>query len=278
MDFVITSAGLTASQSAPDLNLRVSEFRVGAAYGFDPLVTDTDIHGDLLYTGVPSSRKLVAPGTTEFELIISEAAGDWQFGNVGLYLEDGTLLALGALHRQQWKIAYPNKDFNRFCITVRLVFVPGLVSVELVANTIVAGTVWELPSVDLLPRIPKPASNIYLCHSLDPNGNPALCIAGETKWGLSSYPSRINTGVVLSVSSTSSISSPVFATLPFIQDGLAVQFLNNGCASIVRKITGISNNTATLSSPVLDIKVGTRFEILSSQSGNDSDLAFFYSL
>jgi hypothetical protein len=101
---------------------------------------------------------------------MDETVGTWQFGEVGLYLTDGTLFALGALQRPQWKAAFPDRDFNRYNVKIRLILNGAIPKIELVTQTIVAGVIWELPSVDDLPVLLDAQTNVYLCHSKDENG------------------------------------------------------------------------------------------------------------
>jgi hypothetical protein len=283
MQFQITSAGFAAAFAASNQGpeIRIGQFRVGAGVGYTPAVTDTALHGALLHTGTPIGYRVIDPNTGEFTIRMDETVGTWQFGEIGLYLLDGTLFALGALQRPQWKVAYPDRDFNRYNVKIRLVLNGAIPNIELAVQQITAGVIWELPSVDDLPMIEDAQTNVYLCHSQDENGNDALCTVGNNRWTISTHLRRRIIGTVTAVNSAGTqITSPSITLADATPGRYLVQFTSGGAKGSVRRITSVnaSARQANWGIPELNVAVGDTFEILQSNTGVDgSDDGFFYS-
>lgn len=286
MRFQITSAGFAAAFAASNQGpeIRINQFRVGSGVGYSPAVTDTALHGATLHTGTPIGYRVLDPNTCEFTIRMDETVGTWQFGEIGLYLVDGTLFALGALQRPQWKAAFPDRDFNRYNVKIRLILNGAIPKIELVVQQITAGVIWELPSVDDLPMLLDAQTNVYLCHSQDENGNDALCTMGENRWTINTHLKRRFVGVVGSVNSLGTI---LTASQMSISDNVAgryvVQFLSGNAKGLVRRVSALNGALGTVSwiTPEVNVVAGDTFEILQSNTGGDSgggDDAFFYSL
>src|SRR3990170_3753325 len=107
MNFVITNAGLLSANSAnaggPKIN--ITTFKVGAAVAYSPNISDTGLHGSILHTAAPSSYNVLSATQIEYVLTMNDTLGDFSFGEIGLYLEDGTLFAISSLAQTQQKIA-----------------------------------------------------------------------------------------------------------------------------------------------------------------------------
>lgn len=284
MKFQITSAGFAAAFAASNQGpeIRIGQFRVGAGVGYTPAVTDTALHGALLHTGTPIGYRVLDPNTCEFTIRMDETVGTWQFGEIGLYLLDGTLFALGALQRPQWKAAFPDRDFNRYNVKIRLVINGAIPKIELVVQQITAGVIWELPSVDDLPAIEDAQTNVYLCHSQDENGNDALCTMGDNRWTINTHLRRRIVGTITAVNNTGTqVTSPSITLSDTTPGRYLVQFTSGAAKGLVRRVTSMNANRANWLTPEQNVAVGDTFEILqdsASADGSGGDDAFFYSL
>ena len=283
MKFQITRAGFAAAFAASNQGplIRIGQFRIGAGFGYSPAESDTALHGAELYTGAPIGYRVIDPNTCEFTIRMDETVGTWQFGEVGLYLTDGTLFALGALQRPQWKAAFPDRDFNRYNVKIRLILNGAIPKIELVTQTIVAGVIWELPSVDDLPVLLDAQTNVYLCHSKDENGNDALCTKGDDRWTINTHMRRKFTGSIVSVNARwTQLNSPVLNVSDDTAGRYLVQFTSGQNKGAVRRLTRINNGVAEWQTPLMTLAPGDQFEILQSATArNDGgDDAFFYSL
>lgn len=283
MKFQITSAGFAAAFAASNQGpeIRIGQFRVGAGVGYTPAVTDTALHGALLHTGTPIGYRVLDHNTCEFTIRMDETVGTWQFGEIGLYLLDGTLFALGALQRPQWKAAFPDRDFNRYNVKIRLVINGAIPKIELVVQQITAGVIWELPSVDDLPLIADAQTNVYLCHSQDENGNDALCTMGDNRWTINTHLKRKIVGTITAVNATGTqFTSPAIFLSDSMPGRYLVQFTSGAAKGLVRRITSMNANQANWLTPEHNVAVGDTFEILQCSASADGggDDAFFYSL
>lgn len=104
--FVITTAGLAAASVADPEgpHIRVTQFKVGTGYGYTPAQSDTVLHGSVLYEGAPTSFSFHSDDTTMFVCEIPPTAGPFDYGEIGLFLEDGTLFALAAYPTKRSKL------------------------------------------------------------------------------------------------------------------------------------------------------------------------------
>lgn len=97
--FVLTDAGIAAVIQAEEKGLcvRITDYTLGSAYGYEPSSSDTDMHGDLLYKGAPAKYKFIDQKTRLVVCEVPVEIGPFTFGEIALWLEDGTLFALCAL-------------------------------------------------------------------------------------------------------------------------------------------------------------------------------------
>lgn len=286
MRFQITSAGFAAafnaSNQSPGMGpaIKIGKFRIGSAYGYDPVVSDDKLRGAELYQGTPIGYRVIDANTAEFTIRLDETVGTWQFGEISLELVDGTVFALGALQRPQWKAAYPDRDFNRYNVKIRLILNGAIPKIELVVQQIVAGTIWELPSVDHLPLLLDAQTNVYLCHSKDENGNDALCTKGDDRWTISTHLRKRLSGTITQVNRVGTqFNSPVISVTDSTQGRYLVQFLSGTLKGTVRRVRSVSAGQIVLLTPEMNMRPGDTFELLQSLTAVDgSDDAFFYGL
>lgn len=103
--FIVTQAGLDASTDAANggITLRLTTFKVGSAYGYNPTKADTALHGSLLYSDNITSFATAGDGSLIVNCTIAVSAGPFDFGEVGIYTESGALFALMALPQLEHK-------------------------------------------------------------------------------------------------------------------------------------------------------------------------------
>lgn len=283
MQFEITSAGYAAAFAASNQGpvIKINAFVIGSGFGYAPLVTDKSLHGVELYRGTPSGYQILDDNTCEFTIRMDETVGSWQFGEIALLFEDGTVFALGTLQRPQWKVAYPDSDFNRYNVKVRLVLSGAIPKIDLVATTVVAGVIWELPSVDALPTVADSQTNAYLCHSTDDNGNDALATLGARGWTIASHMRRVVSGVVSErFANGLGCNAPELAVTDAVPGKYIIQFTSGVAKGTVRSIRSVGGGAARWNLPEMNVVAGTSYELMQSNtgSGGAEDAAFFYSL
>lgn len=97
--FIVTQVGLYGATSAAlaGISLVLSTFKVGSAYGYTPVKTDTSLHGTVLYTDNITSVSTGSDGSLLVNCTMAVTAGPFDFGEVGIYTSTGDLFALLAL-------------------------------------------------------------------------------------------------------------------------------------------------------------------------------------
>lgn len=103
--FVVTQVGLDDSTDAAHsgISLKLATFKVGSAYGYTPVKTDTALHGTTLYTDNITSFSTAGDGSLIVTCTMAPAAGPFDFGEVGIYTDGGALFALLALPQLEHK-------------------------------------------------------------------------------------------------------------------------------------------------------------------------------
>jgi hypothetical protein len=88
----------TAGQALLDANqgpITLTSVVIGSGYGYIPQATDTNIHGQILWTGVPSNPIVVNANVVKYDTYLDYSVGPFLFGEVGLFV-GSTLFALAA--------------------------------------------------------------------------------------------------------------------------------------------------------------------------------------
>lgn len=105
---LITNAGLAVASTAgpnggPYIN--ITSFQIGSGYGYTPTTSQTAIQGNLLYTGAPTTYQNIGNNTVNIICEIPPDAGPWDFGEVALFLEDGTMFSIAVFDTPQTKFS-----------------------------------------------------------------------------------------------------------------------------------------------------------------------------
>lgn len=291
MDFVITDSGRTAAFNAgiSGIKIEVTQFKLGSGVGYTPnSLTDTALHGTVLYTGVPTGFTVVDADECEFLLEVPGNIGTFNFGEIGLYLNNGELFALQALPALQQKIAFPGTGWNTIRIRARLMLVNISPVIQWVVQNLTIGAIQELPNYSFLSRPTVAPSNIYIVHQADENGNEALVTrsSGDT-WDVNTHqfvPVKAGDFAIVSSTGASLVASgplPIEQTFPVGR--YLIQMKTGPLAGLIRQIQTVAGANVTWtpafgSSPA----PGDQFEILQSTCSivvtEGSEQAFFHAL
>ena len=165
---IVTDAGVAAANAANanGLTISITKYRVGNAT-FTPAETDTSLQGEILssnvgadnvaYVGANSSQNFGAisniassdDDSVEFLITLLEGQGDYDVGSIGLYLDNGTLFAVGSFDSIIRKVRESGSQLgNR--ISIRAVITLDNVAPIIEYNVIDFG-VPTLPRVESLP-------------------------------------------------------------------------------------------------------------------------------
>ena len=191
MKFIVTNAGLSAAQRAQANGYQISlnQFKVGSAYNYTPATTDTALHGTTLHSGGISGFSVIDPNTVQYTCIMDQDVGTFNYGEIGLYLEDGTLFALAAQPRVTEKIrGGPGITGNRVAIEAQL----KLTQAEAVFNFDVLqlsnAKLLELNSVAQLKPPVISDTNAYVTKSRDGGGSSVMAYKStDFEWSFPNY-------------------------------------------------------------------------------------------
>lgn len=182
MKFVITRAGLDSAQRAQANGYYISlhTFSVGSAYDYQPEDTATALKGTELHRARVSGYRVIDENTVEYTCILDQNVGDFSYGEVGLYMEDGTLFAVASQDRMIEKLrGDANATGNRIIIEARLSFsqAENVLKYEILKLT--NTEMLEIPSVAHLRPPVLAESNVYLTLTRDSTGQTIMAHKGE---------------------------------------------------------------------------------------------------
>lgn len=241
--FKITQAGLDAINGVPGgPELKIGAFRIGSAHGYEPDVTDTALRGIVLYEGTPVAMNRLPLGMLDIIVQLPAEVGPFNFGEVGLYLTDGTLFALAAYQNLQEKhnqlvngigniwVIHCLLEFTAVPITFSLENKSGLLMMEVEHTGQVTGPILMLNN-----------PNNMIIHEETHNSSMIVVLRdNDYRWFPSGY--EIYAEVTISASDPFSVSAAIFTTITSYNPR---SFLVQDPYGNLRVIDSISGSTAT---------------------------------
>lgn len=176
---IVTNVGVAAASVATPTGpfIEISSFKIGSAYGYTPLPTDTDINGDLLYEGTPLTYKYVGDNTLDIVCRIPTEAGPFQFGEVALFLTGGAMFAKAAFADPQIKYSSLGTNVLSTYTFNCLLKLAQSVAVFQVNTNCLPPDIWEVDHwADVYPSAisANPGIPSILVRELDPKGDSTL--------------------------------------------------------------------------------------------------------
>lgn len=116
-EFIILKSGLTNSvtQAYPGgVSIKLTTFKVGSGTGYTPddPVPDTDLHGNILYTGSISGYVRQGDGSLLITCVLPAEVGPFAFGELGIYTDTGQLFAVAVFDTPIDKPSSVNSGFG----------------------------------------------------------------------------------------------------------------------------------------------------------------------
>lgn len=265
MYFQLTTAGNDYLTLNPSIPPTLSIFRIGDALGYVPGAGDTNIHGNLLYSGNPSAPIVVENNLLKYTLYMDYSVGDFNFSEVGLFLPGNILFALGVNSTSISKIKKTSLvQGNAFAIDCYVSTVGMLFQVYAeLGNSDFAMSVPALASLDQLPRAVDARPNIYTTAAPD-GQNSVVAVSNNTLWTVVGYQDQIHLGEVASATAYS-VTAVDPAVAPGFAGELVIQFTSGLNTGVVRVVSSYNAGTKTYqfftpfgSNPV----AGTTFQVL----------------
>jgi len=99
MQLKITNAGIAAATQAAQGGyvIKIATYKLGSGVNYTPVNTDTTLHGTVVNSGaVTSVTQGTQPNEVSVKIVLNQTIGNFNFGEFGLFLDNGTLFALGS--------------------------------------------------------------------------------------------------------------------------------------------------------------------------------------
>lgn len=270
--FLITTGGQAAATVAnpggPYIN--ITQFRIGSGVNYTPVgyvpgvsaTTQSALVGTTLYTSAPAAYTVVPPAnpgddpdTIELLLLIPPTQPSFLFGEVGVFLDDGTLFAICVFSSLQEHVhAAGNQAGTAWRIRARLKLqqLPAICNVEL----IVGQQILEVPSWQALlsPGFQPSNANAAIVHDNNAFDEPVFVVRdNDNEWGLVNYRRKFTGSISDSGASatTTNLTHPGLSALMLEMPNTTSRYLVKFADGTIRKITGNATTTSIQWSPAL---------------------------
>lgn len=275
----VTNAGIQAAAQAQSggPKITITAFKVGSAYGYTPSVNATALTGTILYSGSPSNYAVNSENEVIYTLLMNELIGDFNFGEIGLYLEDGTLFAIGTYSTPQPKLHTTGQQVGNIVsiqAKIKLNNVSPVINFPI--NNIALAQILRVGGISLLVPPILSDSNAYFTGDYDDGGSMVYAFrSADYQW---SYPSHSNikvAGQVTSVDTGSDalvaagkkiVSTNIGTSLSDLVTGrYIIQFITGPLKGYSRMISAQGANNCSWQAPLGAIpQVGDQFLIYQS--------------
>lgn len=273
--FLVTQAGLAAATVANPGGpyIHITEFRCGSGVNYTPPgyvpgvspTTQTALQGTTLYTSTAASYTVIDADTVELLLLIPASVSSFNFGEVGIYLEDGTLFAICVFDLLQSHIhAVGNQAGTNWKIRARLKLaqIPAICNV----TTLVSQSLLEVPNWQSLIRpVDQPGgANAAIVHDNNSSDDPVLVIRDvDNEWGLVGYSRQLlgSTADGGASATTTTLTHPGIAGLVFQMPSTSSRYMVKFAGGAMRKITGNPSANTVSWTPALGAVPSGAFSI-----------------
>jgi hypothetical protein len=257
--FLLTDAGLAdAGASSPSgPYFHINSFRVGSGVNYTPTRDMTALVGTVLYTGTPQTYSIVDEDTVDVLLVMDNTVGPFDFGEIGLYSNSNTLLAVLTFTELQNKVrAVGNQAGNiwRIHARMKLAQAPVIVTVT-VLNSM---TLLEVPNWQSLaaPINQLMGANAAIVHEQNVSGDSVLVVReGDLEWATLGY-GKIFEGNTTDSGSSASMDGwahPGLANVFFEFPSSNSRYLARFPDGSIRRVVGQSMSTDLQWSPQLGV-------------------------
>lgn len=277
MNVQLTNAGaaLLAANTGP---ITLTAFKLGSAFGYVPEPTDTDIHGSLVYQGVPSAPVASNANVVKYSAYLDYDLGSFAFGEFGLYTSGGVLFAIGTGSELIYKLALTSISAGN---SIRLDIYLSMVSTNYAMWLDLAESNNEfrmavLGSVDQIPPPQNATPNAYIISGASGNQSAYMAYTDRSGlWGFDAYEYANQASATITAcdfqSVTISMSDYVPGMAPAYFGQVILEFSTGALFGICRyvKTAVISGGCITLgfNNPLM-VKplVGDKFVVFGRQS------------
>jgi hypothetical protein len=247
--FVITDAGNAAATVATPTGpfINITQFRVYDSYNWIPDGTEVTLPGNLKFTGGVTNYYVVDYDTIELILFMDGTVGPFQFGTIGIYLQDGTLFATCVFDTLQEKIrAVGNSGGTQWRVRARLKLARASVicQVDVITTT-------QILEVSTWPFLVTPGNQVgnanmaIVTGEQDTAGDSILVYKDSVdQWAINDYDlifsGDTDGGGVIGVSS---VSHPGLVNVTFTLPQTNSRYLIRFPDGDIRRVTSITGTT-----------------------------------
>lgn len=270
--FVITDVGNAAATVATPAGpfVHITQFRVGSAFNYTPVASDTGLHGSTLFTGGVTNYYVVDNDTIELILVVDATVGPFFFGEVGIYLADGSLFALCAFDTLQEKIRAVGPQAGmqwRIRARLKLANAPVICQVDVfTGNQILEVSAWQFLKTPI-----NQTGDANMAIVMEPNsvGDSVLVYKdNDNKWGINDYSLMIagstGSGAVIGTDViTDTQLEALELTLPRTDSRYLIKFPDGD----IRKIVSQPSSTQVGFSPGKAVPLSGTYEIWQESGG-----------
>ena len=258
--FQITQAGINAAvaANAMGLSITIGSFKLATGFGYSPTLASTALLGAVVFTGTPSAASVLALSTRDIVCIVSATAGPFMFGEIGIFLTDGTLFAVSTYSALQEKsttaVTGSANSFTFHCL-LNMGLAPSVVQV-ITSNS---GFATEYANTGMIsgPATLVGTPNAVICNeSIFGGDNLFLSKVSPTRWMPHNF-SKVGSGTLTAVSANKlQITSTVFNSTLVTPGAPAGTYLVQDNVGNIRVVTAITN-TVSSGTLTLSYAIGT---------------------
>lgn len=257
MQVQITNLGVAALTAGGGAPVQLTACKFGSAYGYIPALTDTNIHGTELFSVAPSGPVAVNGNTVQYSAYLDFSVGDFDWGEFGLFMQNGDLFALGTGDSLIAKIAQTSSlTGNSIRLDVYLNMVGTNYEMWLdLANTSNNFRIATIEGIDYLPPSPDAVPNVYIVQSAEPTQTSFQAYTDrQGLWNFDAYAYSTTAAHPLTVVSATN-TSVSFALADYLPEMVPnflgeriIQFNSGNLYSICRNVLSIvqGGTTATI--------------------------------
>lgn len=184
---VITSAGIAAAIAAESRGLRVSinRFKIGSSI-ITPTPNMTDVSGQVYDSG-PNTDKLtvssVGSNSILYKVRLDDTIGNFQVGNIGLFLSSGVMFSITALQEPVSKISSVGASVGNVLTFNILLQINNIASAfDITLNYVEDLQIPEVPTENNLPPPGNATSPIYHVLNFGGTGMAAVATRQSNRW------------------------------------------------------------------------------------------------
>lgn len=198
-DFAV---GVLATVPAPVLDV----FKIGSAFNYVPLSTDTNIHGTTLFTGAITPPLTLNANVVKYTVSMDTSIGDFDWGEVGLFYQ-GQLFALAVGNSLEHKAKVGATPGNQVRLDAFLTIVGT--NYNMIVDQADSSNQFQMASlstIDQLPPSNQTTPNSYIISAPDSTQSSFLAYTDRTGlWNFDAFQFSTGMDAVVRASDTQSI-------------------------------------------------------------------------